>query len=185
MGTPKALLRHPRDGRTFVAHTISTLDSGGVAEVAVVGRPDDAELRDEVSRSSAAAFLENPSSELGQLSSVLVGIQYAEHRGADAVMMLPVDTPLIRADTVRALLDAFAAGGQPVARAVHGGEHGHPVIVAASLFPELRAADPSLGARAVLRRDPSRVRNVEVDDPGVLRDFDVPEDYRRLLNGQS
>ena len=183
MGTPKALLRHPADGRTFVAHTISTLDSGGVAEVAVVGRADDAGLQDEVSR-SGAVFLENPSADLGQLSSVLVGIGYAERRGADAVMMLPVDIPLIRAATVRALLGAFAAGGQPLARAVHRGQHGHPVIVAASLFPELRAADPSVGARVVLRRDPSRVCNVEVDDPGVLRDFDVPDDYRRLLDGQ-
>jgi molybdenum cofactor cytidylyltransferase len=54
------------------------------------------------------------------------------------------------------------------------------VIFAAAVFPELRAADPALGARVVLQRSPSRVENVEVDDPGVLRDVDLPEDFERL-----
>ena len=64
-------------------------------------------------------------------------------------------------------------------------QHGHPVIFGASLFAVLRNADPSLGARAVLREDPSRVRNLEVDDPGVLRDIDLPDEYRRLFDQDS
>jgi molybdenum cofactor cytidylyltransferase len=68
-----------------------------------------------------------------------------------------------------------------VLRATHQGRHGHPVIFAATLFPALRRADPKVGARALLHQDPSRVRNLEVDDPGVLRDFDWPTDYRGLF----
>jgi CTP:molybdopterin cytidylyltransferase MocA len=41
--------------------------------------------------------------------------------------------------------------------------------------------DLAVGAREVLHQDPSRVRNLEVDDPGVLRDFDWPAEYRGLL----
>ena len=70
----------------------------------------------------------------------------------------------------------------PILRAVHQGQHGHPVIFARAVFPELRTADPAVGARQVLRRDPARVCEVAVDDAGVLRDVDEPDDYRRLVD---
>jgi molybdenum cofactor cytidylyltransferase len=183
MGRPKALLSCPPDGHTFVTQAVRTLCAGGLAVVAVVGRPDDQGLRDEIARyPSPVPYLANQTPELGQLSSLLVGVTYAEARGADAVMILPVDIPSVSPATVRALLEAFEQGPEPLVRAVHGGRHGHPVIVGRALFAELRAVDPAVGARAVLRRDPSRVREVEVDDPGVLRDVDVPDDYRRLMD---
>jgi len=182
MGRPKALLPCPPQGYTFVTQAVRTLHTGGVAEVAVVGRPDDRALRDEIGEHAPAVlYLENSTPELGQLSSLLIGVAHAEACDADGVMVLPVDIPAISPATVRALLDAFARGPEPLVRAVHDGRHGHPMIVGRSLFAELRAVDPSVGARAVLRRDPSRVREVDVDDPGVLRDVDAPDDYRRLL----
>ena len=182
MGRSKALLPCPPDGETFVTRAIRTLERGGVAGIVVVGRGTGDDLEREVTGSSpAAAYIVNLSADLGQLSSLLVAIEYAHRNAAEAVMFLPVDMPSIRADTVRALVCAFAEGSQPIVRAVHGGRHGHPVIVASSLFDEFRRADPAVGARAVLRADPSRIRDVEVDDPGVLRDVDTPLDYQALL----
>ena len=113
----------------------------------------------------AVSYVENPSPELGQLSSLLAGIAFAEAQGAAGVLVLPVDMPLIRPDTVRAALDAFAATEGPVLRATYRGRHGHPVILA-PMFSGAASADPATGARAVLHQDPSRVRNLEVDDPG-------------------
>ena len=56
------------------------------------------------------------------------------------------------------------------------------MIFSRAVFAELRAADLSVGAREVLRRDPGRVCEVAVDDAGVLRDVDEPDDYRRLVD---
>jgi molybdenum cofactor cytidylyltransferase len=55
------------------------------------------------------------------------------------------------------------------------------VIFARALFAELRGADPSRGAIAVLRAHERGILNVEVADPGVLTDVDTPEDYQRLF----
>jgi molybdenum cofactor cytidylyltransferase len=185
MGRPKALLPLPSGGPSFVAAAIHALRAGGVQQIAVVARPEDAELEREVAQwVPAVTLLGNPHSHLGQLSSLLVGIDHAERVGAGAVMVLPVDIPLVRSGTVAALLAAFAGASKPIVRPRHGDRHGHPVLFAAALFPELRATDLSVGARAVLRRDPSRLIDVDVDDPGVLRDFDHPDDYRRLLAGE-
>jgi molybdenum cofactor cytidylyltransferase len=182
MGRPKALLPCPPGGRTFVTQAVQTLRAGGVAEVAVVGRPDDLALRNEIGQHAPGVpYLGNSAHELGQLSSVLVGVSYAESRGADGVMVLPVDIPSVSPATVQALREAFDRGPEPVVRATYQGRHGHPVIFGRPVFAELHAADLSVGARAVLRRDPARVRELDVEDPGVLRDVDVPDDYRRLL----
>jgi molybdenum cofactor cytidylyltransferase len=183
MGQPKALLPCPPDGRTFVTQIVHTLREGGLVTVAVVGRGNDHDLRREVAAATpAVSYVENPSPELGQLSSLLAGIAFAEARGAAGVLVVPVDMPLIRPDTVRTALDAFGATPASVLRATHQGRHGHPVIFRADVFQALRSADLDVGARAVLHQDPSRVRNLEVDDPGVLRDFDWPAEYRGLVD---
>ena len=183
MGQPKALLPCPPAGRTFVTQIIHVLREGGLPAIAVVGRVNDHDLRREVGTAApTVSYVENPSPELGQLSSLLAGIGFAEGQGAAGVLVLPVDMPLIRPDTISAALDAFAAAEEPVLRATYRGRHGHPVIFGAEVFQALRNADPAMGARAVLHRDPSRVRNLEVDDPGVLRDIDWPAEYRGLFD---
>jgi molybdenum cofactor cytidylyltransferase len=181
MGRPKALLPCPPAGRSFVTQIIHVLREGGINTIAVVGRIHDPDLRREVAAAvPPVCYVENPSPELGQLSSMLTGLAFAEARDAAGILVLPVDMPLIRPDTVRAALDAFAASDEPVLRATYQGRHGHPVIFGADVFPALLSADPKIGARSVLHQDPARVRNLEVDDPGVLRDFDWPTDYRGL-----
>ena len=183
MGRPKALLPCPPEGRPFVTQLIAALRDGGLSKIAVVGRVSDDELRREVEPASpAVAYLENPSPELGQLSSLLIAVSFAEATGASGLLVVPVDMPLIRAATVSAALHAFAQSGTAILRVTHHGRHGHPVLFGASVFRALKTADLNLGARAVLRADPARVLNLEVDDPGVLRDFDYPSEYRELVD---
>ena len=50
-----------------------------------------------------------------------------------------------------------------------------------SVFADLRAADPNVGAKAVFATHRDRIVNVEVKDPGAFEDIDTPEDYERIL----
>ena len=185
MGRPKAVLRVGEDGPTFVERIVTTMLEGGAADALVVGRPDDVALRGEVDRlQPRARFVENPDADRGQLSSLLAGLNAADHPGTRAVVVTLVDLPLITPATVSAVLSAFSSSGSPIVRAVHGGRHGHPVVFGRAVFQDLRHADPAIGAKAVLRRRGADVLDVEVDDPGVLLDVDVPEDYERLIRGQ-
>jgi CTP:molybdopterin cytidylyltransferase MocA len=54
------------------------------------------------------------------------------------------------------------------------------VIFTRAVFADLRAADPAVGAKAVLRAHP--VEDVEVADPGVFVDVDTPDDYARAMS---
>jgi len=176
MGRPKPMLAM-EDGRTFVRHIVNTLHDAGVTEIVVVVRPDaDAVVR-EVAASRGRAIV-NPDPDRGQLSSLVAGLDAIDGPRIVAALITLVDVPLVAASTVAALLARAAESRAPIVRATYGARHGHPVIFRRELFDALRHADPGEGAKAVLRAHV--VEDVDVDDPGVLRDIDTPEDYRRV-----
>jgi molybdenum cofactor cytidylyltransferase len=178
MGRTKALL--PLGDGWFLQRIDATFRSAGVERVlAVVG--DDWRA---IEAAVGAVRLEvtlvrNPEPSRGQLSSLLAGLD-ALPPGAPAVLVTPVDLPLFTPDTVRRVVSAWEASRAPIVRPSHGGRHGHPAVFAASLFDELRAADPSVGARAVLRAHALEILDVPVEDAGAFDDIDTPQDYERL-----
>jgi molybdenum cofactor cytidylyltransferase len=179
MGRSKALLTTP-DGVTFVGRLIRALSGGGVDGPLVVGRSDDAELQREVD-SAGARFVVNPDAdEGGQLSSLLAGLHKADRPGVRALMVTPVDAPMVTPETVSRLIDVFRQTSASIVRPRYQGRNGHPVIFSRELFDDLRHASPASGAKAVLRAHENGIMNVDVDDPGVIGDIDTPADYEKL-----
>lgn len=179
-GRSKALLPVEPAGPTFAARLISRFRAAAVEEVLVVGRPNDAPLRDVV-EAAAARFIVNADADRGQLSSLVAALDAIDARAVRGVIVMPVDIPLIEAATIATIRDAFLHGACPIARATHHGRHGHPVIFGSAVFQELRRADPNTGAKKVVHAHAREVLDVEVDDPAVLRDVDTVQDYRELF----
>ena len=63
---------------------------------------------------------------------------------------------------------------------VQASQWGNPVLIGRRFFPEALAIEGDRGARELLRDYPEQVAEVPVDDPGVLRDIDSPEDAETL-----
>jgi molybdenum cofactor cytidylyltransferase len=181
MGRPKALL--PADGRTFVRRILDALRDAGVAETVVVVREGQPETIEEIERAGAGRAVVNPRADDGQLSSLIVGLDAVDTPGVTSILVTLVDVPLIQSVTVRTLIARAAESRVPIVRAVYRGRHGHPVIFKRELFDALRAADPAVGAKAVMRAE--SIEDVDVDDPGVVRDVDTPDDYRRAFPDRS
>jgi molybdenum cofactor cytidylyltransferase len=181
MGRDKGLLRVPGGG-TFLSRLVRSLREGGCTEVvAVVGAAEDA-FRAAVEREGVPVRLvRNPDPSRGQLSSLHEALDDLAPRVPRAIVMAPVDLPLVAPATVRAVIDAWERGGAPVVRPSQRGRHGHPVLFDARVLPELRAAGLSAGARVVVRAHAAESCDVEVDDPGAFEDIDTPEDYRRVF----
>ncbi len=183
MGGPKALTR--LSGSTFVAAVLRRFERADVAARIVVLGAD----ADRVA--SAAAFepevtvVVNRRHAEGMLTSVWAGLDAAQALGADAVLVHPVDNPLVAPDTVGAVLAALAAGAR-VAVPSHGGRRGHPAGFARAAWPALRAAALAGGARSVLAEHPDWVVHVPAG-PDCLVDLDTPEALeaaRQALEGQ-
>jgi molybdenum cofactor cytidylyltransferase len=95
------------------------------------------------------------------------------------VLVLPVDFPLIRTETIKQLITEFRKGEATVIRPAHDGAAGHPTLFARALYGELSRTDLPEGARSVIAAQQQHVLDVAVNDPGVNTDIDTPDDYRR------
>ncbi len=85
------------------------------------------------------------------------------------------DMPFLQTDTIVRVAHAIAQGAL-VAAACHRGRRGHPVGFARALRTELLKLRGDVGARAVLDHHAGDLVRLDVDDPGVLADIDMPGD---------
>jgi molybdenum cofactor cytidylyltransferase len=92
-----------------------------------------------------------------------------------------VDVPFVSVETVCSVVGAYKRTRAPVVRPVRGTQHGHPVLFDASLFPELRRADPARGAKPVVYAHASEIVNVETTDEGAFVDIDTRAEYEKRV----
>jgi molybdenum cofactor cytidylyltransferase len=175
MGKPKPLLE--ADGTTFLERAIKLLRTAGCTYVvAVVNDSDDWIAR--VADSSGAAVVINDRADSEQIDSLQLAIANLPD-GYDAVVVLPVDFPRVKQETVNALLQQFSRKPAAVLSPAHKGRAGHPVIFSRDVVTELLRPDLPDGARSVIERHTRDAQTLEVDDAGVLIDIDTPADYQQ------
>jgi CTP:molybdopterin cytidylyltransferase MocA len=183
MGRPKAGVPLSDRADTFLSRVLRTLTSAGLPEIVVVTGCASEEVRSAAGRvGSHVRFEHNDRWAAGQLSSLLAGLRERPGDRLEAVMVSLVDAPLASPTTVARVLEAWRRTRAPIVRPACGDLHGHPVIFDRALFDELRAADPTFGAKSVVRAHEDHIVNVPVDDPGAYVDIDTPEDYQQALH---
>lgn len=182
MGRAKATL--PLEGdETFLTRIVRTFLDAGVDDVVIVVGHDADEIVGAFAASGLPArFVVNREYDLGQLSSLVAGLGVVDRPGVAAVLVTLVDVPLVSAATVRAVVDAYRRTHAPIVRPTSGSRHGHPLLIDRSLFAELRAADPSTGAKPIVRAHASAAGDIAIDDEGAFLDIDTEQDYRRVAD---
>jgi CTP:molybdopterin cytidylyltransferase MocA len=164
-GSPKAFARLP-DGRPFLAACAELLAAAGAAPVLAmlpVGTPP--------MQAPGLECVPLPVPGLAMFDSLRLGLQHLVGDATwDAVIVLPVDHPLVAPDTVRALAAVQAVAAVPS----HGGKHGHPVMLSRTVAERVASgahAGPTL--REVLRA--VATTSLLVEDPGVNANCNTPE----------
>ena len=181
MGRAKAVLPIGPTGETVLARVIRGLIAGGATDVTVVaGAHIDAVRSAMPSNDRRIRLVEHGGWRQGQLSSLIAGLDAVADPQLEAVLVTLVDVPLVRPDTVAAVLRAWRSTRAPITRPVDGDRHGHPVIFDAAVFDALRAADPRVGAKEVFATHRARILDVPVKDDGAFLDLDTPADYERI-----
>jgi nicotine blue oxidoreductase len=180
MGRPKALLSV--EGETFIECAVRALRDGGCDPVFVVVAGGDGDAAREAA-DAGARVLTNPDPGEGPITSLRLALAELDASAA-GIVYLPVDHPLVRAETVAALVTAARAEGAALTLPVYDSERGHPAVFGRSLFVEL--SDPTLegGARTVTHRHLDDALLVDVEDAGVITDIDTPEIYEEAVGGR-
>lgn len=162
-------------GAPLVAHSARHLVAGAGNALAVIP-PGAADLRRAL-EAEGCDILESADTRRGLGASLAAAVAASPH--APGWIMALGDMPLVLPATIAAVRAALEQGAA-IAAPVHGNARGHPVGFSRELGSELRALDGDTGARSVLATHPQRVTAIEVDDPGILADVDIPADLDRL-----
>lgn len=177
MGRPKPLLQWR--GRPFVWHVLEQARAAG-AELVIVVEGAVALPREEL---DGAVVVRNEQWADGPLGSLQAGLRAVLEAGVETpVLVLTVDRPHLRAETLRALAQSVENDPTAVWQPRYGDRRGHPIVYPADLVPALIALRPPKTPRDLLARSEvaTRRRQFDANDPTVLDNLDTPEDLLRL-----
>ncbi len=173
-GADKLLHRLP-DGEVLAVRSARNLWTAVPRSIAVV--------RD--SRSELASLLQAAGLTLvacdraaeGMGASLACGV--AASADAEGWVIALADMPFVRPDTIAAVAAALARGA-PIAAPVHDGRRGHPVGFSRPFLNDLLALSGDSGARRVVVAHADATFLIPCNDPGAVRDVDLPGDLHPL-----
>lgn len=118
----------------------------------------------------------------GQAYSLRRGIEEAEAAGAEAVIVMLADQPLITADIINQLISTCEEASKDYAAVKGGGNLQPPLLLRKQLFPRLKQLKGDKGARSLLRGDDSLQGSfISQRNDEFFYDIDTKEDYQWLL----
>ena len=103
-----------------------------------------------------------------------------ESHEPDAVMISLGDQPLVRAQTIDRLIEAYRASGLPICAPVYKGSRGHPVIISTEFDQDVMRIEGDEGAKSILEANHDRIETVEVESDEVVTDLDTLETLSAL-----
>lgn len=175
-GMPK--LRLTAATESYLRRCVRILSSAGAGRVACVVSP--AEAAWAAGEVPGVRLIVNASGSDTMLSSVRLGVDaLASHAG---ILLMPVDHPHVKEETVRLLVEAAIREPGSVIKPVHGGAAGHPIVVPREAVPAIRAANDHDTLRGIIAASKLPIRLLDVDDPGVLQNINTAGDLNSLTS---
>jgi molybdenum cofactor cytidylyltransferase len=172
MGSPKALL--PYRGKTFLEHLLEVTEHPRVGFTSVVLGAHVEEVR-QLLHGHRATIVVNAEWQKGQLSSIQAAIRNLAADRTEGLLLCPIDHPIISRALVGRLIEAFDTSGKAIALPTFRGRRGHPVIFRSTLYAELLAASPEVGARQVVWEHADDLVEVLTEEQGVILNLNDPE----------
>lgn len=178
MGTPKQLL--PFGNKTILQTVVDVLLTLDLLDIIVVLGHEAERVRDSLDGRGVTCCY-NEYYEEGMFSSVLCGVN-AIPETADAMVMTLGDQPHINTRVGRAVVNAYQCGSAGIVIPTWDGKRGHPALVDLKRYRDKILSLPGEeGLKPVMRGYVDDTLELAVDDAGILRDLDTPEDYRLEL----
>lgn len=163
-------------GQPLVAHALEAASEGGLAPVIlIVGQGAD-RVREAAGR-QGILVVHNEAWSQGQSTSVRAGLASAQRAGAEAVVFLLADMPLVDAELVGRIRRRYERTLAPIVAPKAQGRFGNPVLFDRGTFEALEGIEGDRGGRALYDDFPVEAVGA---DRAALVDIDSEEDWDRL-----
>lgn len=177
-----AKLVAPIDGTAVIAHALGALRASAVASITVVLGHAAEMVRaaaGEAERDARVRFVDNPRFEQGLSTSIAAGVAAAPD--GDGLLLALGDMPFITPDTIARVLEAYASTPFDIVAPRHNGRRGHPVVLSRRFANGLSRLEGDFGAAPLLAAHAADLCLIDVEDPGVHRDIDVPSALEEVV----
>lgn len=176
-GSPKALAL--LDRQTLIEHLQELLLTTQLYEIIIVLGHDAEQIKPFLFKHRKIKVVYNKDYKFGQTSSFKCGIKEVV-APATGVLLFPVDYPLIKKETIDALITYFDERKPVALIPSYDDRKGHPPIFNIQLKNEFQNLEDVLGVNTVIHRHIDEVAVLPVDDPGVIKSFNTKEEFEQL-----
>lgn len=156
------------DGQTLLAATVAAIRASGLPLLACLDPADDALATTLADEHVAVARCRDAALGMGHTLAQGVGQRPEDWEG---LLVALADMPWVRPDSYRAIAARLAPGN--IVAPCFEGRRGNPVGFSSAFYGHLAACSGDRGARDILRQHANAVRELPLDDPGLLRDVDT------------
>ncbi len=184
MGKPKALLLFPDKKTLLTAQAQLLRDAGCQPVVVVVGAGSDVIVR--AHPHLEVSWCVNKAWETGQFSSIHAGVSHLLHHDIDGVIILPVDTAGVKAQTlVNIMKEAEKNPSLSAVVPVFNGKGGHPVYLTRAFCVKVAESDPQKDRLDILLHRAGDILHLPVDDEAILKNINTPDEWERNCSDAS
>lgn len=178
MGFPKMLLQI--NGKTMIENVIDHVAESESNDILVVLGANSEELTG-IIENYDIRYCYNANYSKGMLSSVQCGFKNLPSV-FEAAMVFQGDQPLISPLSINSVIHSYRSTGRGIVIPVYKGKRGHPLLLDRKYRDEIDNLDPGEGLRSISYTNRDDVFEVNTDDPGILRDFDTYDEYKKEFN---
>lgn len=180
---PKALLR--KDGQTLLRRLCDAISPIKPVEFLVVTGFHMQAIADVMKKIGdeidiAFQLIHNPQAQLGQFSSVRLGIESLKS-DYDAALIALSDQPEIQYQDLMALITQFAdrEEGKEIVMPLVDGQRGNPVIFSKKVIDQVLVI-PNLSCRQYMDQHPKQIQVMLSNRQAFIQDVDTLDDLNRL-----
>ena len=179
MGRDKLML--PWGKRTVLEHCLEVLLRSETREVVVVVRSRSEEFEDRINKHPVfmrkkIKVVVNSDYPEGMSSSIRKGLRFVDP-GSAGVLIALGDQPLLKANTINALIHAFIHGKRKIAIPSYHNKRGNPVLFDRGYIRGLMRLRGDTGGRSIIENHPDEVVRVRTRSEAVVRDVDTWGEY--------
>lgn len=176
-GSPKALAT--LDGETVIQRLQKLLLRTQVSEIITVLGAHASRIKPHLLKHKTIKVVHNKDYKFGQTSSFKAGLRCASQT-TRGILLLPVDYPLIREDTINTLIDFYKENSPLILIPTYEGQKGHPPLFSNRLRGDFLALDNTSGLNSLAHVYETQTKLLPVSDRGVVQTFNTREEFEAL-----
>lgn len=160
------------NGCSMIEQVVKTLTGSTIDQILVITGRNGIRLKTAL-KEYDLEFVDNPVYAEGLSTSIVCGLNHIDD-STEAALIVLADMPMITHQSIERLVSAFDPdNGCEICVPVYQGKRGNPVLWSRRFFDEMMHLEGDTGAKHLLYKHDDLVKEVPMQDAGILIDFDT------------